>query len=300
MRTMLFFVVAGICVSANTQEPNQPAFFMPGSVSGEYTVNTGFVKGALGGEGRAWGLLPLVTEKDNMDLSGSVGLLTYYRVFTTNHRHCESMRALPCETSMEAKNRVRFHWSTGEERPFTLTAIYQWVAPDTIDLETVVEAKATLPDFDVFLSSYMTPEFPVSSVYAKVPDTGNAFVTAEPEEGVWQVFPRDDAAIKLIQDGRWKIEPSPVDWAIRPYTAAPLIYRRHEQSGLTVATMARPEDCFAVFTPQRGETHYSMYFSLFGRTLKEGETVRARVRMVIGDMDDAALLKRYDAFVSEK
>ena len=39
--------------------------------------------------------------------------------------------------------------------------------------------------------------------------------------GVWQAFPRDDQAVSIIQDGRWKIPPSPVDWVIRPRLAKP-------------------------------------------------------------------------------
>jgi len=57
--------------------------------------------------------------------------------------------------------------------------------------------------------------------------------------------------------------------------------RRHGASGLTAVLMAPAEDCFAVSTPHQREGHYSLYLSLFGRTIQAGETARARARLVI-------------------
>jgi hypothetical protein len=45
--------------------------------------------------------------------------------------------------------------------------------------------------------------------------------------------------------------------------------------------MAPAQDCFAIATPQQGDSHYSMYLSLFGRDVKKGETARARARLVV-------------------
>ena len=296
MNTLL---VSLICGSMMLAAATPLEVFTPGDVPGEFLVKTDAVEGKLRADGLSNGFSPLKHVDTDTNLISIMGLLNYYRVFTTNQRYGESMRALPSEATLEATDTLRVHWPATEERPFDLTGVYHWVAQDTVDLETTVEAKTDLPDFEIFLSSYLSPEFPGSFVYAKT-DTGNKFIGAEPEHGVWQVFPRDAAAAKIVKDGRWDFPPSPVDWAVRPEFTTPIICRRDEKNGVTVAMMARPEDCFAVFTPNYGEGHYSMYFSLFGKTLKPGEKISARIRMVIGVLDDAALLERYEEFLKNE
>ena len=301
MRYSLILMLVGVCVFAGAEEAQPLEYFSEGGVPNEYHFDTGMLSGTFGFSGLALGLYPLQVKEDGTEITVSIGLLNYYRIFTTNHRYGESLRAQPHETRLEGPDTVRVWWPAVEDRPFAVTAVYRWVAPDTLDLETIVEAKATLPDFDVFLASYLGPEFPVASAYAKASDGGApAFITAEQDEGTWHVFPRDKAALALIHDGRWTIEPSPVDWAVRPEFAVPIIYRRQETSGWTAAIMTPPDECFALFSSCRGETHYSMYLSLFGRTLQEGETARSTVRLVIGKLDDEALLKRYEEFIKER
>lgn len=290
-------LMLGLCASAAPDGPARVEAFSPGDVAGEYRIETALLRGLLGAGGASLGLYPLEYASGPIAVAGPMGLLNYYRVFTVNRRYGESMRALPSETTLEAPDTLRVHWPASDDRPFTLTGVYRWTKPGMLDLETIVEAGAELPMFDVFLASYLAPAFPVSSVYVKTEGGKAAFAAAETADGVWQVFPRDAAALEWVKDGRWDIDPSAVDWAVRPEFAAPLIYRRHEGSGLTVALMARPEDCFAVFTPHRGETHYSMYFSLFGRTLRAGQTVSARVRLIVGEFDDAALSAHYREFL---
>ena len=296
MKKSVVFLICGFMASAVAETIPIEAF-APGTVPGEFQVTTSDVSGTLRLGGISFGFSPFEHVPTETNLVSAMGLLNYYRIFTTNHRYGESMRAIPSEASLEGPDTVRVHWPAEEDRPFALTGIYHWITPDTVDLETIVEATDTLPAFDVFLASYLSEHFPASAVYVKAGENEKEFITAEPEDGVWQVFPRDDDARALVKDGRWDIPPSPVDWAVRPELAAPLVYRRAADSDLVVAMMARPEDCFAVFTPFRGEHHYSMYFSLFGDTLEAGNTVRARIRMVIAEMDDDALLARYQEFL---
>ena len=67
--------------------------------------------------------------------------------------------------------------------------------------------------------------------------------------GNWQMFPRDEEVLQIIQDGRWQKEPNPVKWAIMPYMAVPVGVRRSAVADLTAALMAPPDDCFAISTP---------------------------------------------------
>ena len=291
---LMSLTIGFACTVAMAQ--NGPAF-APGDVPGAFRFDTGMVRGVLRDGGASLGLFPIEHRASGRPLASPLGLMNYYRIFTATHRDCESMRALPAEAEQIAPDAVRVRWAADAERPFTLTAIYRWRAPDTLDVVTEVEAHKDLPDFEVFLASYASAQFPVTSVYVGPDDGGKTFMTAESEAGVWQMFPRDDAAVNMIQDGRWTIEPSPVDWAIRPCFAAPLLYRRDPESNLAIVLMTRPGDCFAVSTPHRGEGHFSMYLSLFGRSLSPGDTVHAYSRMIFAELDDPAIVARYEAFI---
>ena len=100
-------------------------------------------------------------------------------------------------------------------------------------------------------------------------------------DGTWQTFAREPAVWGLIRDGRWKLEPNPVDWVERPAYGAPLDIRRAPAAGVMAVIMALPTDCFAVSTPHETEGHRSLYLSLFGRDLEPGTTATARARLVL-------------------
>ncbi len=293
----LAFMIAGMAVMA---QPVSKPMFTPGAAAGAFNFDTGLLRGVMRGEGKSIGLVPVEYGPNYLPLAktpGLPGLLNYYRVFTTNHRHGDSMRGVPSVAEVTAPNALKVRWEAGEDRPFAMTATYTWSAPDTLDLETLIEAKGALPDFEMFLSSYLTERFPITQVYAKQADGKKAFMTPDPDQGTWQMFPRDADAVRLIKDGRWTYPPNPVDWAIRPEYAAPLLYRRDAETKLAQIVMTRPGDCFAVSTPCSGEGHYSMYLSLFGKTLAAGDAVRAHTRMIVAVLDDAQIVARYDAFM---
>ena len=148
--------------------------------------------------------------------------------------------------------------------------------PTALDVETTVTARADLPRFESFLASYFNPGF--SNALAAA---GTGYLTASRAEGDWQMFPRDDAAVGIVQDGRWKLPPNPVDWAIRPRLNKPVGVRRHRIKQVTVIMMGGREECFAVAMPYETEGHYSLYLSQFGRDLKAGESARARARLAV-------------------
>ncbi len=296
--TCLLVVFGSISIAAMAESPKP--VFTPAATAGEFNFDTGVLKGVMRGGGTSIGLVPAEFTPNHLALAktpGLPGLLNYYRVFTTNHRHGDSMRTVPSVAEVTAPDTLKVTWAPAEDRPFVLTATYRWSAPDTLDLETMIEAKSALPDFEMFLSSYLTEKFPITQVYAKQPDGEKAFMSPEPDQGTWQMFPRNADAVKLIKDGRWTYPPSPVDWAIRPEYAAPLLYRRDAETKLAQVVMTRPKDCFAVSTPCSNEGHYSMYFSLFGKTLVAGDIVRAHTRMIVAPLDDTQIVIKYDEFM---
>jgi hypothetical protein len=229
-------------------------------------------------------------------MSRSVGWFTHYRVFSTNHRYGPAAYGWPSEATLRDDGSVEVNWPAAGDRPFDLWAVYRWSAPATLDLETGVRTQADMPDFEVFVGSYFAEQFTSSRVYVQGDKPG--FLAAEKSQGDWQMFPRDRQVLALIQDGRWTIQPNPVQWAIRPALAQPLAVRRDSTSGTAAVLMAPPQDCFAISTPHQAEGHYSLYLSLFGRTLKAGETARARARLVIASSpSDNQILALYQAYL---
>ncbi len=268
--------------------------FSPGT-NNDYTFDTGVMRGKLRAGGRSTGISSVVHIPTGTRLDASMGLFGHYRVFTSNHRYGTAAWDWPSEANLASDGSVHVRWPATADRPFEFRATYRWGLPNALDLETVVEAKTNLSNFESFLASYFSPGFTNSAVDVKGSDT---FMPAEQSAGIWQAFPRDDAAVSIIKDGRWKIEPNPVDWVIRPALARPLGYRRDPASGLTGVIMAPPGDCFAILTPHQTEPHYSLYFSLFGRDLKPGETARARTRLwIAAQAPDQAIRQVYASYL---
>ncbi|MCP4455808.1 MAG: TIM barrel protein [Planctomycetes bacterium] len=265
-----------------------------------YSFDTGTLKGMLRSGGKSKGLSSLIHVPSGIRLDGGgAGIFSHYRVFTANQRYGNAAWARPSRATQLADGAVQILWPAGDNYPFDMTAMYRWRTPDTLDVETSVKAHQILPKFESFLASYFAKDFPASSVYAKT-DAAPGFVTTEQTFGTWQMFPRDPKAIRLIQDGRWEKDPNPVAWAIRPDMALPIGVRRHTKSGLTAIVMAPPRDCFAVSTPYVGEGHFSLYLSLFGRSVAAEDTATVHSRLVIAESPtDAQILALYETYMKD-
>jgi hypothetical protein len=261
------------------------------SGTNEFAFDTGVLKGMLRAGGKSKGLSSVVHQPTGMTLDSSMGLFGHYRVFSANKRYGTAAWDWSSDAKLRPDGSVEVHWPAAEDRPFELSAVYRWAAPNTLDLETSVQAKANLARFESFLGSYFGAGFTNASVYAR----SNSQQWLEPADksyGVWQAFPREDEAAAIIKDGRWTFPPSPVDWVIRPHLAKPLGVRRCAANGLQALLMSPAQDCFAVLTPFEAEGHRSMYLSLFGKDLQAGETARARARLVIASkLSDAQIVR---------
>jgi len=265
------------CALANSAgEEAKPLAFKTG-VGGEFTFDTGIVRGKLREGGASKGLSQVVHIPTGQRLDSSMGLFSHYRVFTQGRRYGVGAWDWPSKARLETDRSVIVHWPATPDRPFEMSAHYRWTTPNTLDLETSVVAKTNLVKFESFLASYFAPAFTNSAVC-----TGAAgkFSAAAKEAGVWQAFPRDAAVVPVINDGRWKLEPNPVEWILQPAFSKPLAFRRDPELGLTTALMGDPRGCFAICTPHETEAHYSTYLSLFGRDIRAGERVTVAARMI--------------------
>jgi len=249
----------------------------------QFPFDTGCLNGVLRPQGESMGLASVVDVTSGKTLSRSMGIFSHYRMLEPDKRHGHAAWDWPSESHGLADGAIEAAWTADQTHPFDMKAVYRWPQPDTLDLVTTVTAKKDLVRFEVFLASYFDG-FAESWVYAK--GSGQAgdnagFVEAARDQGIWQMFPRDQRAVKMIRDGRWNQPPNPVQWIIRPTLAGPLAVRRDRQTGLVALVMAPPEDCFAVATPYGEEGHRSLYLSLFGQDVKAGQSVVARSRLII-------------------
>lgn len=274
-------------------------FSFTSSGKGEYEFDTGIVRGKLRQGGKSLGLSSVEHVPSGVRLDGAFGILSYYRIFTTNKRYGTAAWEWPNESKLLPDGAVQIRWPACTERPFELVGVYRWSSSTTLDVETIVKAREDLSDFEVFLASYFHEDFPQPYVYVREKAEGKAgFLRCVKSLGDWQMFASGEGFPEIIDDGRWRKEPHPVDWAVMPSMAKPLCFRRGANEKATAVLMAPMDDCFAIASPYEGESHYSMYLSLFGRDVKAGETATARSRFVITTTtSESEIVKLYENYM---
>jgi len=270
---------------------------------GGYTFDTGVLRGTLCQNGKLQGLTSTTHIPSGTRLDRGMGILSYYRVFTTGKRYGTGAWEWPATAKLLSDAAVQVTAPATADRPIEVSAVYRWRDPQTLDVETTVTAHKDLSKFESFLASYFDGAFLSPFVYVNEnPELGGrpGFLPAKKSFGDWQMFPRDTQVVPIIQDGRWKLEPNPVDWTIMPRLKSPLCVRRGAANGLAVIVMAPAEDCFAVATPCEGEAHYSLYLSRFGYDIKAGETAKARTRFLIANApSDEQVITLYGQYTEE-
>ncbi|HQL74586.1 MAG: hypothetical protein BWX88_00006 [Planctomycetes bacterium ADurb.Bin126] len=293
---VVWVLLCGVSPAAEPGGKGAAPAFQPGAKPGEFTFDTGALSGTLRPGGRSAGLTPL--RVGGQQIAGAYGILSHYRLLTPTVRYGHAAWDIP-STATLADGAVEARWPAAKDRPFEMHARYAWAAGDTLDVVSTVKAQADLPRFEMFLASYFSG-FERAFAYAQPEGGQPGFVEAVKERGVWQMFPRDARAVTLIQDGRWKLPPHPVDWAILPRQAGALAMRRDAKTGLVALVMARPGDCFALAMPFGAEGHRSLYLCLLGRDIPAGQSATAHARLVVAkDLSDRQAVERYEQFLKD-
>jgi hypothetical protein len=272
----------------------RPALAFAAGTNGEFTFDTGVLRGRLRAEGKSLGLSSVVYEPTGQRLDRGNGLFSHYRVFSQGVRYGAGAWDWPSQTRLRTDGAVEVHWPAATDRPFVMEAVYRWSGPTRLELETLVKPQVTLRGFESFLASYFDAAFTNAMAWVREspPSRGQpGLLAAQPSLGDWLMFPRGGDIVPLIQDGRWKLEPNPVNWVILPFLERPVGVRRDPKSGLTAVLGASAQDCFAVSMPHQTEGHYSVYLSLFGRDLPAGEVARSKAWLVIAVSGEDPLLK---------
>jgi len=294
--------LAGLTSAADAASgPDRLAFTV--NEDGGYEFDTGILRGGLREAGKGLGMTSAVHVPTGTTLSGAYGILSYYRVFTTNKRYGTAAWSWPGTSKLLPDGAVQVTWPEANDRPFEMAAIYRFRDGSTLDVETIVRPGKDLSKFEVFLASYFHEAFPLPKVLV-TPDPKivgkRTFLTAKKSFGNWQMFPRDYDVLPIIRDGRWQKQPNPVDWKIMPLMAKPIALRRGSDTAPKAILMAPRDDCFAISTPYEGEGHYSTYFSLFGRDIEAGQTARARLRLVVIDnISNREILNLYEKYMKD-
>jgi len=281
---------------------------------GVFSFDTGVVNGTFQANDAGQGLTRLIHTKTGVEFVGEgwPGLLGFYRLLAVNRRWGDRGSTWPKRATVLPNGGLQIVWPAHDEHPFELTAMFRWVAPDTLDLVAGVRPREKLERFELFLASY----FRAASkgyVYVKkglhwrkppasfVPMEMNPLVA-----GTFLAFPRDLDAVRLFYDGRWQQEPHPVQFSMLRFLAAPLTLRHNAEHDVTFAMMARPEDCFAIETSYDKEPagddmiarHRSIYLSLFGQDVAAGQRAQAHCRFVIGQhLSHERAIGLYETFV---
>ncbi|MFO1499570.1 MAG: hypothetical protein U1G07_14465 [Verrucomicrobiota bacterium] len=245
---------------------------------------TGMLRGALHAGGKSLGLTSVTHLPSGRRIDASNGLFSHYRIFTQGTRYGGGAWDWPATARLASNGVVDVHWLPASNRPFDLAARYRLRAPDVVEVETTVLPSTNLPSFESFLASYFSDGFTNSAVYVETTRGDQIMACLEPvlaAHGIWQVFPRDEGAVKVLRDGRWRLPPNPVEWTVGPRLSRPLAVRREPTTGLSVVLLSDPAECFAVASPHQSEPHRSVYFSLFGRDLAAGRPVTATARLWI-------------------
>jgi len=288
---VLGFIVASTALSllptsvrAADAEPASALRFRP-APEGGFHFDTGVLRGGLRPGGKSLGLVGVTHVRTGKRLDSSNGLLSHYRVFTQGKRYGGGAWDWPGEAVLRGDGAVEVRWTSSPERPFDFGAVYRWCAPDLVELETTVAAKADLKGFEAFVANYFSESFTNAAVWVASGTPARGPGHRQPllkEQGDWQLFPRDQAAVEIASDGRWHLPPNPVDWTVQPRFALPIGVRADPISQLTAVLLGQSATCFAVAAPHQAEGHRSIYFSLFGRDVAKGEAVTGKVRIWVG------------------
>jgi hypothetical protein len=309
-------VLLAVWAAAAVEAKSPPFDFQPAE-KGYYSFDTGLLRGKMRLDGTYQGIASMVYVPTGKELLKPPGVMSYYRVLTTGFRygaqgHSGAARDWPVAARLVDGGDLEIRFPPAADHPMELTGTFRWRSADTLDVETTIQTPVALPRLELFLSSYFVEGFD-ALVYVQRNRNGtgeSALLRADWSpllDGNYLMFPRDEAALRMIYDGRWDIPPNPVTWAFLRWLAAPIAVRRHAEAGLTAAFMSPPADCFAMSLPYNKQppdgvaSHRALYLSLFGRDLAAGQTATARCRLIVAkNLSDQAVLERYQQYLREQ
>ncbi len=230
------------------------------------------------------------------------GSLTLFRALARD-AYLTELRATPATMALD-DGRTCVEWAPTLAHHATVRAIYDAVAPNTIDITIEVQGHAYYTDYELLFSHYVSPSFHAGCWLAGK-EAQAIMVDDNPVyHGLYNFFPRDEHAAMLLHDGRgqrgrwyWQVATN------RSY-ALPMVFAQNGE--LQQVLMGLREDVNAVGLTYRGDedndgvaAHKGMYFSLFGRDLHPGEAWRTKIRYMVGKQDLQAQGAGHEQFLTD-
>lgn len=273
MKHLACLLLITITTSAIAAQHDPKLRFVPDGKG--FRFDTGILRGELHKDGKSLGLTNVLHLPTQQPIAAAYGLLSHYRLLDAANRYGPAAWDWNSNAKLLDDGAVEVNWTADHLHPFHLKAVYRWLHPNQLQVLTEVTPTKNLKHFEVFLASYFAG-FEQSFLLG---NTG--LVEALKTDGDWQAWVRDDSAAKLLNDGRWKREPHPVDWVIRGAFQKPLAIRKDSKTGLIAIIASQKDHCFAVLTPYGQEGHRSLYLSLFGVDLQPDQKQHATATLTI-------------------
>ncbi|MDP6468285.1 MAG: hypothetical protein QF918_11130 [Pirellulaceae bacterium] len=285
----------------------------PSRSEGSFDFETSLIQGTIRLDGPYHGVTRLVDKRTGKQVIDSrYSALNLFKLMSVNQamdqpRHMERTIAV-------AANWVEVKWSATESHNAQITARYEVVQPNAVDVTVTVQSQGAYRGYELFMSSYfdklLRPHVYLWSRGRRqhdlvLPTVSDVF------RGTVLVFPRDTHAAQRCVDGRWERNergtPTVQMCPVRHYAHC-MGFMADPDKQLGVVLMSRPSNCYAISTRYHAEnetdrlTDYSAFdLSLFGDDLLPTSERTVKIRLAVTQLDDelSQPLKLYQAFIAE-
>ncbi len=286
----------------------------PNSTKDSFDFETKQMSGTIRLDGAYHGVSKLTDKRTGKQvIDARYSALNFYKIMSVNQVMDEPRKMERTITFGAQWAQVK--WAATDSHQGELTARYEIVKPNAVDLTLTIRSKGTYSAYEVFMPNYFDKSFqPHIYLWTRgrraeelvLPRVNDVF-----RETVL-VFPRDAHVARHCIDGRWdrsEWNRSTVQMCpVRHYSRC-LAFMADKEKQLGVVLMSRPQDCYAISTRYHAEkdsdrlTSYSAFdLSLFGDSLIPGDERTVKVRLALTELDDkmSQPLKLYKAYLSER
>jgi hypothetical protein len=302
------FLLAFTFVTARADESAYRIPLHPAGADNSFEFETEQMQGTIRLDGPYHGVTRLVDKRSGRQvIDPRYSALNLFRLMSVN-RLMGSPRQMERTIATDG-NWVRATWPSTEAHSGEISARYEVVAQNAIDVTVTVKSHGTYAGYELFMSNYfdktLRPHVHLQSPRGDTPSLVLPTVN-DVFRGTLLVFPRDAHAARRGLDGRW--EPDTIQLCpVRHYLHC-LAHLTDADDRLAVVLMSRPRDCYAISTRYHAEddadrlTDYSAFdLSLFGDDLLPGhvQTVTVRLALTAPGDDHSGPLQLYRDFLKE-
>lgn len=285
----------------------------PNSTKDSFDFETKQMSGTIRLDGAYHGVSKLTDKRTGKQvIDARYSALNFYKIMSVNQVMDEPRKME--RTIKFSDHWAEVKWAATDSHQGELTARYEVVEPNAVDLTLTIRSKGTYSAYEVFMPNYFDKVFrPHIYLWTRgrraeelvLPRVNDVF-----RETVL-VFPRDAHVARHCIDGRWdrsEWNRSTVQMCPVRYYARCLAFMADKEKELGVVLMSRPQDCYAISTRYHADsdadrlTSYSAFdLSLFGDNLIPGDERTVKVRLALTKLDDemSQPLKLYKAYLAE-